>query len=465
MLKKEEKLTPSQERKKINKSLKYSIYDGAANGVDDGAGLSYISPFAIALKSSDNQIALLSSIPNLIAPISQLWSTKAIEKIKSRKQIVIFSAFMQSLMWIPIILIPFFFLKNGPVILIITFSIFAIFGSFLGPVWASWMGDLVPEKKRGRYFGNRSKIVGFVSLIVSLAAGFFLDIFPKNQVFTGFAILFIIALFGRLVSIFFLSKKYEPKFEINEKYQFSLGQFVKKMPYNNFGKFTIYLTIMMFAVYVASPFFSVYMLKQLKLNYVTYTIIQISSSVASLIGMPLWGKFADKYGNIRATKISGLLIPLVPVLWLFSSNVVYLTLIQIYSGFVWSGFNLSTANFVYDTTTKQRRTACIAYLNVLNGVGIFIGSTIGGLLATHLQIQSVGAYLGIFAISAVLRMTCSLFMLPKLKEVREVPKTSIFAIIGQTINRGFTRRVIEQPIHHHHIPIKIMTKKKLKKFK
>lgn len=461
MNKKEAKLSPSQEKKKIKKSLKYSIYDGAANGLSDGSGVSYISPFAIALKSSDNQIALLSSVPSLIAPLFQLLDTKAIQKLKSRKKIVLFSALMQGVMWIPIILIPFLFLKNGPVILIITFSIFAVFGSFLGPVWASWMGDLVSEKKRGRFFGNRSKIAGLVSLIASLIAGFFLDIFPKNEVFVGFAILFIIALFARLTSIFFLSKKYEPKFEIEEKYQFSIFQFVKKMPHNNFGKFTIYTTIMMFAVFVASPFFSVYMLKELNLNYTTYTIVQVASSIASLVALPLWGKFADKYGNIPVTKICGLLVPVVPILWLFSSNTIYLLVIQVYSGIVWAGFNLSTSNFVYDSTTPQRRTSCLAYLNVLNGIGIFVGSTVGGLLATHLDIKSVSVYLVIFLISAILRIASSVFMLPKLREVRVIPRKPILHLTGQTINRGFSHHIVGW----NRIDSKIMTKKKLKKFK
>src|SRR3989344_3455064 len=464
MSKKEETLSPGQERKKIKKSLKYSIYDGAGNAINDGSGISYIAPFAIALKASNNQIGLLSSIPNLIAPISQLWSTKAIQKIKSRKKIVIFSALMQTLMWIPIILIPFLFLKNGPIVLIITFSIFAIFASFLGPVWASWMGDLVPEKKRGRYFGNRSKITGLVALIVSLGAGFFLDIFPKNDVFKGFVILFMIALVGRLISIFFLSKKYEPKFEIDEKYQFSFTQFTKKMSSNNFGKFTIYLILMMFAVYVASPFFTVYLLKQLNLSYTTFTIISVASSLATLISLPLWGKFADKYGNMRIIKLSGLLVPFVPFLFLFSTNIIYLLIIQVFSGIAWAGFNLSTTNFVYDSTTPQRRTACIAYQNIWVGVGIFLGTTVGGLLATHVPVKSLGAFFGIFLLSAILRLACSLYMLPKLKEIREVPKESMIHIFGHTLSRGFNHRILGWPTYNQQVN-KIMTKKKLKKFK
>jgi MFS family permease len=60
------------------------------------------------------------------------------------------------------------------------------------------------------------------------------------------------------------------------------------------------------------------MLKNLNLNYFYWTLITISSSISTIIFMPIWGKISDKFGNLRVLKVTGALIPFVPFLWFFS---------------------------------------------------------------------------------------------------------------------------------------------------
>ncbi|MEK6973762.1 MAG: MFS transporter [Nanoarchaeota archaeon] len=427
--------------KKIKKSLKYSTISGSCYGVTDGTANSYVSPFAIAMNASNNEVAMLSSIPNLIGPLSQLGTVKAMESFRSRKKIIMTSALIQSFALIPIMAIPFFFLKDGALSLIVLFSLYAVFGSFLGPAWTSWMGDLVPENVRGRYFGNRAKIIGLVTLVAMLLASFLLDKFPKKEVFYGFLILFSIAIIARLFSVYFVSRMYEPVLKIKKNLQFSFIEFIKKAPFNNFGKFSIYVALINFAVYVSGPFFAVYILKDLSFSYVQYTIINIISGVATLIGLPLWGKFADKYGNITMLKICGFLIPFVPLLWIFSPSFYYLIFVQIYAGLVWSGFNLAAANFIFDATTVQRRATCDSYNTLLGGMGVFIGALIGGFLATNLKISFMNIFLFIFVISTALRLLVSLLMLPRIKEVREVKRFPLLNVIGLS-NRGLHHEVI-----------------------
>jgi len=85
--------------------------------------------------------------------------------------------------------------------------------------------------------------------------------------------------------------------------------------------------------------------------------------------MPLWGRFSDKQGNLISLKITGILIPLIPLLWLFSSAPRYLILVEAFGGFVWTGFDLASVNFVYDAVSQQRMGLCFAHFGVLNGLG------------------------------------------------------------------------------------------------
>ncbi len=406
------------EEEKIKKSLRYSVYDGAAASVMEGTGNNYIAPFAIAMNANNTEVGLLTSMPNLVAPLFQLKASKLIEKF-SRKKIVLAAVLLHALLWLPILAIPFIFKENGAILLIIFFTTFAIAGSFAGPAWASWMGDLVPESSRGNYFGRRNRIAGILALTSTLIASRFLDFFRAQQkVFIGFAILFFTAMIARLISRYYLSKKYEPQFIVDKSKYFSFFDFTKKMKDNNFGRFVIYLALIHLAANIAGPFFAVYMLKDLKLSYLQFTLINISATIATLATMPFWGKLADKFGNVNILRICGLLIAFVPINWLFSSNFIYLIIINIFAGFAWAGFNLCAGNFIYDSTTRERRALCVSYYNIYNGIGVFIGATLGGLIATFFDIKFMNILFLIFLLSGIVRLLVSLIFLPKLKEMR-----------------------------------------------
>jgi len=161
---------------------------------------------------------------------------------------------------------------------------------------------------------RRNEIIGFAGLTSMLLAGFFLDIFKMGSLLFGFATLFFIAMVARLISRHFLIKQYEPKFKEEEKYYFSFSQFVRQIwqrgnRANNFGRFTLYVALMSFAVNLAAPFFAVYMLRSLKFSYTVFIIITLSSLLIRLLSMPWWGRFSDKYGRLRTLRMGGFLIP------------------------------------------------------------------------------------------------------------------------------------------------------------
>ena len=116
-----------------------------------------------------------------------------------------------------------------------------------------------------------------------------------------------------------------------------------------------------------------------------------------------------------------------PILWIFSHNFWWLIFIQVLSGLTWAGFNLAAGNFVYDTVTPQRRSLCVAYQNVINGLAVFSGATIGGLLATHVNV-GINVLLFVFFISGILRFIFSVFMLPQIKEVKKLANGTIVTI-------------------------------------
>ena len=108
-------IKPDKQTKKINKlkkeSRKYSTIDGVFATIKYSLGDSYIIPFAVAVNASNSIIALFSSIPGLLGPISQWFSSRLIEKYK-RKNIISKAIFFEILMWLPLITLAFLFYKE-----------------------------------------------------------------------------------------------------------------------------------------------------------------------------------------------------------------------------------------------------------------------------------------------------------------------------------------------------------------
>jgi len=401
----------------VKKSLRYSILDGSANAASQGLTQDYVTPFALALKATTAQIGLLSSAPSLATALSQIAAPRLSERFGSRKGFILRAVFTQALLWVPILLIPYLFPGQKVWWLIGLFTLSTVVGAMAGPAWGSLMADLVPAEVRGRYFGLRGKICGIVALAFFFIGGLILH-FSAADIFLGFSMVFGAALLFRLVSWYFLSRMHDPPVRTGWWDRYSLADLVSGLASSNLGRFIVYSSLMSFATYLASPFFAVYMLRDLRFDYLTYAGITAAASLASLVSLTFWGRRADKLGNARVVSAASILVPLVPLLWLVSHQVYYLIPVQMLSGFAWSGFTLASANFIYDASAPENRTRYIALFNAMNGGAMCLGALLGGYLASLLPPMLGYSLLTLFLLSGLLRALVAVAFRRHFSEVR-----------------------------------------------
>lgn len=422
---------------RIKKSLRYSVIDGSFAASMIGFGESFFPAYAVFLMASNIELGLLTSVPLLLGSLVQLFSHSLLRMLRSRKKLVSTMALLQGLMYIPILLV--FFLGKEKITYLIVFAcIYWIFGMVLSPAWNSWMGDLVSDKERGAYFGRRNKITGSSSFFSYLAAGYILHLYAPGTTseYLGFVTIFLFAMSARIFSYVFLTKKYEPEYEAPPRPEFTFGDFIREARFRNCGRFVLYLSFMNFSVYMAAPFFVPYMLRDLQLDYMSFTVVNAAAIITKFLAMPVWGKASDQFGTKKILALTGFLMPCISLLWVISSNFYYLIAIQMYAGFVWAGFELSAFNFIFDTTTPQRRATVVAYYNALNGACLFAGSLFGALLVKYNELFW-SKYFLVFILSAVLRFIASFMFVPRLKEVRvveEIPYSKLFFKIIRTMS-------------------------------
>ena len=419
-----------KESPRIHKSkqhaLDLSIKESVAAHAGAGFGGSQITPYALALGSSSFHIGLLSAVSGLCGPLAQLYGSKLMTQ-KSRKTIVLQFVFLQALIWLPIAALGYIFYNNIltefiPYILIGLYFLLILFGSITAPAWFSWLGDLIPPEKRGKYFAKRNTIGGTVGIIAALSGAFLLDFMKtKGLVLTGFAVLFSLTFLFRIISLFIFKKEYSPHVKIKKSDNVSFKQFSKE--HSDYKRYIIYRTLFHFAQMIVAPFFAVYMLQDLGFSYTTFMIVGLSSSFFYLLSTKATGRISDRYGNIGMIKFAMTLFSVTPLFWLFLKNPIHLILTSsLLNGIANAGLIIGATNLAYDALPQKQRGIGSAYVNIIFGFGTFFGSIIGGLLITYLNVSFIKPFFLVLIISVILRILVNISFIPQLKEERKVKR-------------------------------------------
>lgn len=416
--------------KDLPPTLKASVWDAVFFFIMFGAGESYLTAYGVYLGLSAFEVGLLTTFPLFVGALSQLVGVKLMEAHISRRTQIVYFVFFQSLSWLLIISIPWLSLPENLIgyVLILAVTLYFISGQIILPGWTSLMGDLVPEHSRGKYFGLRSKICGYFMMASFLAAGYVIKIAEqKSFELYGFALIFFVAFIARSISGYFLSKHDDPAFVFTVDDKFSFWRFLQRAPKSNFAQFTLFHGLFHLAIFIAGPYFILYMLRELELSYWEYTLVVTAWLVTNFLMMEFWGRFGDSFGNRRVIAFCAYGLCFIPIAWVFSGNLTYLILLQLVSGIFTAGLQLGSLNFLFDAVTPGKRGRCTAYLWVINATCIVIGSLIGSLLLALFEANRLNAirlfdspYLSLFVIASCARMAVALSLLSRFKEVRTV---------------------------------------------
>jgi MFS family permease len=412
-----------KQEKDRKKSLYYSILDAMAVSVMVGFGDRLISAFAVALKASSTEIGLLVTLPPFLGSLTQLYGARLVDIYNNRLKVVLPFVLLHAFFWLPIALIPFLFPHNAVTALIILYSLAMISTAISIPAWTSMMGDIVWLKQRGKYFGKRNSLAAAILLPAVAFAGYFLTLYPPELLFIGFAASFFIAFLFRFVSYFFIRRMHEPLQVFAKQPQPSFFQFMKKIRSNNYGNLVALVGGIRFANYFAGPFFAPYMLIELGFSYFQFTLVFAAAMAAQVIFMTIWGKRADRFGNVKVLALTSILVSSIPIWWILTRDFYLILLINAFAGMAWAGFSLSAGNFLYDAVDTPNRARYTAYNNIVDSSMALAGSIVGGLYLTFIASPWIftSVYHVVFFASGVGRFVFSSLLIPGVKEVRDVP--------------------------------------------
>lgn len=393
--------------------------------------------FALFLGVKESQIGTIASFAAL-AGLAQLLSLFFSKNIEKKSSFIIRVGFAEIIITLSVIFIPLLFSKGIWFIsLIILVTTGTIMGNLVAPLFNSWLATTIPENIRARYISKRMIIVYLTAAVTAYSVGRLLDAVGGYK---GFVWVFSLGIFAGLAGYITLFKASFPE---KEK-AISLG-FLQTLftPFQNkaFKRLLLFYISWVFAVGIAQPFYTVFMLRRLELSYSTIAIFNNIQMILFVLGLYFWGKTIDRYGNKPILQI--LMIPrvLIPIMWVFNckENFIILPVIMILSGLVFSGLTVAINNFLFGIMPKsEEKTGFFACWAASVSLISFIAPLIGGHLVNyfkpiHFNIMTfpVGNLQIVFLISAAF-LIIPVFLL---KFVREEKTFTPWYLLGQ-IRRG-----------------------------
>jgi MFS family permease len=319
----------------------------------------------------------------VLGAVSQIFGSYFLETTGKRKFLFLASGFVHRLLWIPVALIPLFLGADMRMaciwIITVLITISSIANSVTGVAFNSWMGTLVPLEIAGRFFGLRTLVSTISGAVAGLCVGAFVD---KVNNLNGFAIVFVIgALFG-VVDIATFFKIKHPTLVLSEQKPSLRKIITEPFKDTNYLKFTLFATAFGFAVNFSGPFFNVYMIENLKMDYFIIALsTQVTSSFATILFIRKFGVLVDRYGNRPVVLLGAIGAAIIPFLWIFTSQTNYsmVFVTNFVAGIFWSAYNLGVFNQMLWFAPERNRSAYTACFTMLTNVfGVAVAYICGG---------------------------------------------------------------------------------------
>lgn len=258
----------------------------------------------------------------------------------------------------------------------------------------------------------------------------------------------------------FLARTPEPQKFLPKENLFKM--LVRPLRDSNFRRLLVFNSAWVFAVNIASPFFTVFMMKSMGLGLSYIIGLTIISQVSSIFTIRLWGLFADRYSNKTIIGIGAPLYIFCLVGWCFVGiysqlwpNLLLLAVIHMAMGVANAGINLSLTNIGLKLAPTADAIVYLSTKNIITAIFSALAPLAGGLLADyftgrHLKIDAewssprwtktlhiielhewnflflFGALLGLIAVD----------LLGRVKETGEVEKDIVVRIMRSTMRNN-----------------------------
>ncbi len=390
-------------------------FDGLFSAASDTIPLNYLTLYLLALGATGAQVGMFTALTSLAAAVCLLPGALLVERHGHRKDITVwFGGGVARFALLVMVLLPFGFTGQALIWAVILWSVIrSAAGNLAFPAWMSMTGDIVPVEGRGRYFGSRNFAMNVAGMIMTYLVGEFITLVGSPA---GYQLSVLLAFGVGMVSTYCFSriKDQQAGQPVYSSMRVSLPEMWKDLRAAPvFLGFCLAAALWNFFVNVAGPFFNVYMAENLKFTAAMIGLTAVSTNLSKLLIQRKLGELSDRWGAGRVQLVSMFLIPMLPLAWVFITQLWQVVVLNIIGGVFWGAFEVASFNFLLVLTPESQRARYAAIYQIVVTVALAGGAAIGS------SIILLWGYTGIFLVSAFGRISAGLIFLPLLRNLHK----------------------------------------------
>jgi MFS family permease len=400
-------------------NLYWYWFDGLFAAASDTIPINYLTLYMLALGATGAQVGWYSAISSLAAALFLLPGAFVVERFGHRKNfVVVFGGVVARIMLLFMALAPLPAAGQLLIWVVITLGVIrSAAGNICYPAWMSLTGDIIPIEARGRFFGSRNFVMVIAGIVMTYLIGEFITQVGSPQ---GYQLALALSFITGMASTYFFwrIKDMQADQVVHSSMPISLvaiWQDLRASPV--FVQFSLATALWNFSLNIAGPFFNVYMAQDLRFTAAMIGITSVATSITKLLTQRKIGELADRWGAGRVQMLSMLLIPTLPLAWIFAHQLWHVVLINTFGGLFWGAFELASFNFLLVFMPEGQRARYSAIFQIVVTISLAAGAAFGSTL-----ISSPWGYNGVFLSSAVGRFMAAFLFLGLMRKMRSEPK-------------------------------------------
>lgn len=400
-------------------ALVYSFGESLAGG--QAIGSSFVSILAIELGATPIQMGLFHSINLSVKSLPQVIWGYLSDRFGKRVPFIVIGGIGFSLLWFPMI-----FAKN-PFNLLILLAIQAAFFSIRMPSWTSLIGDIAPASQRGKITARINWYITLSSLIAILISGYImLNISGslRSIYFIPFSLATILGIIGTLIVLLI---KEEPKNKMVKENitPSNIGGFLREiLNEKDFLKYTVVSLFSNLSMVMLLPIISLITIKVLNVNKLIFALYGVIRCLSLLFSQKWLGKVTDVAGRKQLIFIQRVCYIIIPSLFILVPNPFFLFIPYAILGVLHAITATTCQSYLFDVCPSHRRGSYISIYSLIQGIGFFISSLLGGFLVEVFSnsMSFIGAIRLVCIITTIARIPSALAFLT-LREKRTYKST------------------------------------------
>jgi MFS family permease len=379
-------ITPEECDRGLRLLVLEAAFSGGAAALTTGV---ILTAFALHLGASNVMVGVLASAP-FLSQLLQLPAIMLVERLRTRKRIAVYTSVIGRLMLGVMAATAFFAGAASLWVFLAAQFILCGLGAIGSCAWNAWLRDLAPESRLGQVFSRRTLWLTGISLVLGLTAAFALRLTAERSSARDliFAAMFAVGCVTGLISARVVTEMPEPAMPPAGG-PIRLGALLRQ-PFGdrNFSRLLVFVGSWQFAVNLATPFFTVFIVRQLRFDVSFVMVLSVVSQIANLLALRLWGALSDRYANKSVLAVCAPVYILAIVGMIGASQFGNRTLIagwliglHVLMGASVAGVTLSSTNIALKLSPKGTATAYVAANAMTTALAAGMAPIIGGALA------------------------------------------------------------------------------------